>query len=321
MTNDAMAFFKGLPDHLAERTRMINQRPVSKDGSFVLYWMHHAVRGHENPALDVAVCVANQLRQPVLVYQGLGGWHPYNSDRHHTFILEGAIDVHAELADRGIAHLFYLSSDPQGPSPIRRLMAQAAATVTEDFPMPPFTSWTQNLAQSAASAFWVVDSACIVPMRLHNKAFKRAYRFRQETQRLFQERLQLHHESPQPLAAPFKRPEEIGWLDLEAIDVPEVVSQCRIDHTVGPVSGTRGGSVAGYHRWEQFKVHGLLRYAELRNDAAVSFPMGVSRMSAYLHHGHVAPFRLAREATAQGGTGAEKYLDELLIWRELAHNY
>ena len=321
MTIDAVALFKELPDHLSERTRMINRRPVFRNGTFVLYWMHHAVRGHENPALNVAVWVANQLRRPVLVYQGLGGWHPYNSDRHHTFILQGAIDAHNELADRGITHLFHLAFDPQKPSPIRRLMAQAALTVTEDFPMPPFTSWTQNFARSSAAAFWVVDSACIVPMQLLNKTFDRAFRFRQETQRLFQERLHLHHESPQPLAGPFKPPAEIEGLDLGAIDVPKLVARCRIDHTIGPVPGTRGGSVAGYRRWEQFKVHGLSRYAELRNDAAVSFPMGVSRMSAYLHHGHVAPFRIAREAAGHGGAGAEKYLDELLIWRELAHNY
>ena len=76
MTIDARTLFEGLPDHLLERIRMINRRPVCKDGSFVLYWMHHAVRGHENPALDVAICVANQLRRPVLVYQGLGGVAP-----------------------------------------------------------------------------------------------------------------------------------------------------------------------------------------------------------------------------------------------------
>ena len=45
---------------------------------------------------------------------------------------------------------------------------------------------------------------------------------------------------------------------------------------------------------------------------------GVSRMSAYLHYGMVSPFRLAREASADG---AEKFLDELLIWRELAYAF
>ncbi len=44
-------------------------------------------------------------------------------------------------------------------------------------------------------------------------------------------------------------------------------------------------------------------------------------MSAYLHYGMVSPMRIAREAANTPGAGAEKYLDELLIWRELAYSF
>ncbi len=44
-------------------------------------------------------------------------------------------------------------------------------------------------------------------------------------------------------------------------------------------------------------------------------------MSAYLHHGHVSPFRIARETASSGAAGAVKFLDEMLVWRELAHNF
>ena len=62
----------------------------------------------------------------------------------------------------------------------------------------------------------------------------------------------------------------------------------------------------------------LSRYAEDRNDALLD---ATSRMSPYLHYGMVSPLRLAREAAAIGGRGAEKFLDELLIWREMAHAF
>jgi len=81
---------KQLPLHLSDRVRVIKDAPLSTGGDFVLYWMHHAVRSHENPALDTALCVAVELELPVLVYQGLGGQHAFNSDRHHTFITAGA---------------------------------------------------------------------------------------------------------------------------------------------------------------------------------------------------------------------------------------
>ena len=62
----------------------------------------------------------------------------------------------------------------------------------------------------------------------------------------------------------------------------------------------------------------LPRYAADRNDALRD---GVSRMSAYLHYGMVSPLRIAREAAKMGGAGPEKYLDELIIWRELAFTF
>ena len=110
-------------------------------------------------------------------------------------------------------------------------------------------------------------------------------------------------------------------LDLRFADIPALCANCNIDHTLPPAAHTRGGSSAGYARWETFKRDGLASYHRLRNDAAESWPRGVSRLSAYLHHGHVSAFRIAREAHAADGEGAEKFLDELLIWRELAHNF
>ena len=84
---------------------------------------------------------------------------------------------------------------------------------------------------------------------------------------------------------------------------------------MGPVADTRGGFEAGYARWQAFRKKGLRGYAKRRNDIEVD---GVSRMSAYLHYGMVSPFRIAREASADG---AEKYLDELLVWRELSYAF
>jgi len=56
-----------LPVLLSERTRVLNSRPVDTNGEFVLYWMHHAVRDHENPALDSAIRVADHPGQPVQI--------------------------------------------------------------------------------------------------------------------------------------------------------------------------------------------------------------------------------------------------------------
>ncbi len=310
-----------LPPHLIERARIMNETPVNPDGRYVLYWMHHAVRGHENPALDTALTLGNQLHLPVLVYQGLGGPHPYNSDRHHTFIMEGARDVQAELGRRRIAYAFHLGRNPSAPGPLQTLAREAAVVITELFPAPPMTRWTASLARKTKTALLAVDCACIVPMQLLKKSYGRAFQFRKDTQAEFDARIHRRWSEVKPEVDPFSQKLEFETIDFARADIAGLCAQCQIDHTVGPVAHTPGGSKAGYARWDLFKGKGLKGYARLRNDAAVVFPRGVSRMSPYLHHGQVSPFRIAREAAESGLAGAEKYLDELLIWRELAHNF
>jgi photolyase PhrII len=309
-----------LPPHLAERTRALNARACDPRGEFVLYWMHHAVRDHENAALDVARHLAVSLGRPLLVYQGLGGRHRFNSDRHHAFILDGAREVAGALAARGIRHVFHLPLRDDAPGPLRGLIERAAAVVCEDYPAPPFPRWTAAHAARAGCAVLAVDAFCIVPMALAPRRFDRAFAFRDALLREFEARVDL----PWPPAADAARfAGQVGFepVDWSRFDRDAAIAACAIDHALPPVADTPGGSAAGYVRWARFRDHGLRHYARLRNDAAVEPPLGVSRLSPYLHHGHVAATRIAREAHAVGGPGADKFLDELFVWRELAFNW
>ncbi len=137
-------------------------------------------------------------------------------------------------------------------------------------------------------------------MRIVGKAYERAYAFRDATAKWYLERVD------RPWAHQTSVPERDRMtiatpIDLTTTSIAKLVSQCDIDHSVGPVADTRGGSTAGYARWESFRRKGLELYERRRNQIEVD---GVSRMSAYLHYGMVSPFRLAREASA---AGAEKF--------------
>ena len=120
---------ESLPPHLLERVRLLprssSQEVLSEfaDSSrqgFVLYWMCTAMRVDENPALDVARHLANELELPWLIYQGLSSRYPFASDRHHAFILQGARDVQAECAKRCLPYLFNLeTAQPQSRSMLR----------------------------------------------------------------------------------------------------------------------------------------------------------------------------------------------------------
>jgi photolyase PhrII len=307
--------------------RPLNSAPVRR-GRYVLYWMHHAMRTDENPALETALALGATRDLPVLVYQGLAGRHRYNSDRHHFFILQGARDVARSLAESGIRYVFHLPRSGDARSPLPRLCAEAAGLVCEEMPVPPFDHWQPALAARIGCAAWAVDARCVYPMGLVGRAFDRAFRFREALGREQAERAA----APWPAAAPAS----VGLADsdcmaaMEAVDgladrddrdLLQLIGRCDIDHGVWPVSHTPGGASAAAERWRRFAGEGLDTYHALRNDAAMAPPRGVSRLSAHLHYGQISPFRLAREAAARDGKGAAKFLDELLVWRELAHNF
>ena len=260
----------------------------------MLYWMRTAVRSDENPALDVAISFAHQLKLPLLVYHAISQHYEYASDRHHTFMLEGARDVQTELQERNISYAFHLATpDDQQPHLIK-LGQDAAVVVTEEMPVDPPRRFLAALARAIETPIFCVDTACIVPMLLLKKPFTRAFEFRNATKQLFEERLT----RPWPNVALETRPFDVSALefdalDLQSSDLAELVAKCDIDHSVGPVVDTVGGSTAGYARWARFKTKGLSQYAKCRNNALID---GVSRMSAYLHYGMVSPMQLARDA-------------------------
>ncbi|MEJ2541447.1 MAG: FAD-dependent oxidoreductase, partial [Gemmatimonadota bacterium] len=304
-------------------------------GEFVLYWMRTAVRAHDNPALEVALAEGRRMGLPVFVYHALSERYPYASDRHHRFILEGARDVAREMAERRIGYGFHLERPEHRGPHLVTLARRAGRVVTEDMPVAPLDRWTRKLARRSGREVWAVDSACLVPMRTVDRAATtRAFRFRKATRHARE--VALRDGAPAPVDSGVGAPGAVAGvatepgipfvpagLPFEPVSLPDadlaaLIAACEIDHGVGPVPHTSGGSVAGYARWEAFRDQGLARYAGTRNNPLVP---GVSRMSAYLHYGHVSPWRIAREAAAVGGKGGEKYLDELLVWRELAYAF
>ena len=284
-----------------------------------MYWLRSAVRADENPALDVAIHIGNQLHLPVFVYHGLSERYRYASDRHHTFILQGARDLQAAMTRRQVGYAFHLERPGHRGRHLITLAERSAVVVTEDMPVDPLRRWTALLCRSSDRPVIQVDTACIVPMRLVGKAYTRAFAYRQDTQNLYAERVNQPYTQAKPDSPSFV-PNNLPFepVPLSEASLTDLVRQCEIDHSIGPVPHTVGGSTAGYARWKAFLHSGLAQYARRRNDALID---GVSRMSPYLHYGMVSPFRLAREAAAMGNQGSEKFLDELLIWRELAYSY
>jgi hypothetical protein len=305
---------EGLPEHLAERARTLRGGERG-GGQAVIYWMRFALRGHDNPALDAARQLAANRGLPLQVVQVVHAADRFASDRFHRFVLEGARDVAAELAALNIAFACHVERQGHDQPVLALLAERAAVVVTEDMPTPDARAELTLLGETVPLV--VVDTACTLPMRLAGGPPDRAFRFRQATARARAERIA----AGWPQAAPSTSVADPALLPFEPVDLvgepDDVVAAAPVDHTVGPVADTPGGSRAGYARWADFRDRRLGRYGKERNDATRRD--AVSRLSPYLHYGMVSPLRIAREAQATGGEGAAKFLDELLVWREMAH--
>ena len=322
----------GLDPFLRERVRRVTRTPrAAKIGSRqqakitqsfafnsdspVVYWTHHALRVDENPALDVAIEFAKSLGRPLFVYQGLSSSYRYASDRHHVFQLQSAKDLAEEYSKLGIRYGLFVETREDTTAVLFELCKQTDCLITEDFPGEPTDRWLERLSYLEHLHLFAVDTACVVPMQLVGKAYDRAFAFRDATQKLYRERISRPWPAMQSLPRYYQGALPFEPVDCKSLEPLQFVSQCDIDPTVAPVGDTVGGTRAGYARWQGFLERGIRKYAAKRNDPCAGVS---SRMSAYLHYGMVSPMRLAREAHA---LGAEKYLDELLIWRELAYGY
>lgn len=204
----------------------------------------------------------------MLAYQGLSEKYRFASDRHHTFILEAARDLQESYAKRGISFAFHLDRRDARSPRLARLAFSSAVVVTEDFPLEATKQWTDQLAESRSAAVVLVDTACVVPMRLVGKPYDRAFAFRDATEPLYRSRV----DREWPTSTISVKPEtEIPFesLQLAGRSLATLVSECDIDHSIGPVSDTRGGSVAGYARWQAFRKDGLRSYAKRRNQIEI----------------------------------------------------
>jgi hypothetical protein len=275
-----------------------------------------AARATENPALDVALALGRRLGKPVFVYHALSERYRYASDRLHTFILEGARELQRDVKARGVGAVFHLERAGERGRVLLQLARDAAAVVADFMPVQPLLKWDASVAQVAP--LWRVDASCLAPLWRFTEAHTRAFTFRQAATPVWKAALeQPWVDEPTP-GPPFLPALPFTPVDLEQADLAALVASCDIDHAVARVHHTPGGATAGLARWVRFRQSALDQYARDRNEPTLD---GVSRLSAYLHLGHVSPFRLAREAAAHRTKGADTWLDELLTWRELGWHF
>ncbi|MFZ1700162.1 MAG: deoxyribodipyrimidine photo-lyase [Pyrinomonadaceae bacterium] len=303
-----------------ERVIALNEKPTNVKARYVLYWMQMFKRTSYNHALVWAIRKANELKLPLVVYEGLKYYYPWASDRLHTFILEGVEEKRAEFEKLGFRYLFYLQKDADSPrNTVAALAKDAALIVTDDFPCFVIPEHNRRISERAHIAVHAVDSNGVIPMSKFEKEEYAAYTIRPKINKLLDRYLVPFNEETvdQPSVD----------LDIDADfetmvtteTIAELVSDCDIDHGVPPSQQYHGGTAGGRERLKKFVDEILPDYDKARNRPERD---GSSRLSAYLHFGFLSPLEIAlavRDSDAPQES-IDAYLEELIVRRELSYN-
>ncbi len=332
----------------AIRVRAANPRPIQSERSYVLYWMISARRAAWSFALDRAVDHAQALRKPLVVLEALEVDYPWASDRLHCFVMQGMHDNLQAFAGSPVTYFPYVEPRPgAGRGLLEALAKSACVVITDEFPCFFLPRKVAAAATRLDVSLEVVDSNGLIPLTVPDHAFTTAASFRRFVQRTLPRHLN---------AAPRAKPLED--LELDALPaVPDEVTRrwsaaspallggagsavkaLPIDHDVPPVA-MHGGARAAAAALETFVAKRLARYGELHNEPEANV---TSRLSPYLHFGHLAahqvfdrvmrqegwskrriagkPAHGAREGWWGTRPSTERFLDQLIVWRELGYN-
>jgi deoxyribodipyrimidine photo-lyase len=293
-----------------ERIRHLNRRGPRK-GDYVLYWMQASQRAECNHALEFAVTRANNLKLPLVVYFGLTDKIPEANKRHYHFMLEGLKEVQASLRDRGIGMVIVHISPDTGAVAYAK---KASLLICDRGYLKIQKKWRENVAQQIECPLVQVETDVVVPVETaSDKEEYSAATMRRKIQRILHPFLVSIDEQTPVI--------DSTGLIVESYDISDTsaaTSDLVIDRTVRPSNVYHGGTKEARKRLDEFIKTKLVRYDELRNDPNED---GLSGLSPYLHFGQISPLYIALEASRTGGAGAEAFLEELIVRRELSMNY
>jgi deoxyribodipyrimidine photo-lyase len=161
-----------------------------------------------------------------------------------------------------------------------------------------------------------VDADVVVPSRVFGRSFVLLHHFRPR----------MNAELPKYLTAAAKIAPQHEWRPRRAPasypltqDITEGFH--KLDRSIKPVDGFTGGTHAALKRLKEFVRQDLKDYDEKRNHPETR---GTSRLSPYLHFGHIGPATIAlavQGAVKRGWASQEaagKFLEQTIAWRELS---
>jgi len=258
------------------------------------------------------VQAANALDKPCVVFFAPVPFYPHANLRHYRFLNQGIPAIADALKKRRVG--FVLRRFPDHDLLKFCDEVRPALVIGDENPMREPEHWRTTATEQLRIPFWTVDADLIVPSKLLMKEQYGAYTARPVIRRLLPEFLQPVGNTRAKVE--WHRPKRLQSLEEDT----DITEGWKLDRSVTPVNNIIGGTDQALKRLKSFIRNDLANYPIDRNKPERD---ATSRLSAYLHFGHIGPHTVALAVQKSDAPKAAKdaYLEQLIVRRELAINF
>jgi len=303
------------------RRLILNENQRIEKKQYVIYWMQQSQRIHFNHALNEAIQYGNGKNLPIVIFFNLTPHYPEANERHYTFMLEGLKEVSRISAHFKMTFVIKIGNPAEE---IKSLLNDAEALFMDK----GYLNIQKEMRQEVLKYIFdqerdlhveMIDTDLMIPVEIASQKVEYgAYTIRPKIRKLienFRDFFHLHVVKNQTILN-IKS-------DHDLDDIKQLVTQLSIDHTVKKSPIYHGGYIEGMKLFHEFVSEKINRYPE-SNDPSLNL---TSKLSMYLHFGQISSLELYErlyKLTLQHqitGEAFDGFIEQLIIRRELAHNY
>ncbi|MEC8474072.1 MAG: deoxyribodipyrimidine photolyase, partial [Planctomycetota bacterium] len=173
------------------RISVANTKDLNTNGDFVLYWMTAFRRTKWNFALQRAAQLADELHKPLVIFEPLRINYRWASQRFHQFVIQGMKCNRDRLSESQVTYIPYVEPKRNASAGLLdQLSHRACCVVSDDYPCFFLPSLVRKATRLIPCRFELVDSNCIIPIRLAERTFTVAHSYRRWMQKNIKEHLE-----------------------------------------------------------------------------------------------------------------------------------
>lgn len=281
---------------------------INPQGKYILYWMQSAQRYNYNHCLYFAAKVSKFLKQNVVTVFFLDRDYPDANKHHFDFLIQNLLELQNTFLKKNIKLLITDKSQ----STFMELCKDASVIITENPWMKYDKNWKNEYFNKISQPHYFIETNSVIPYyAASQKEEYSAGIFRRKITPILHSYL-----------TNFKIPKihDYSNFDVNNIILKLEKHSRKIFKEFNSKTSKyiKSGENAAKTELNFFIKNKIKYYEEKRNEPSENY---YSNMSPYLHFGQISPLFIALQIMDKSPEHAEKYLDELIVRRELSINF